>query len=1358
MAIIVNKLPIPSNEKGVAGGVATLDPNTGYIPLSQIDPSIGGQGDVLSVNNIDPDGAGNVDITTTDIPEGDNLYYSQSKFNTAFTSAIIPTTESISDLNDSLQSEASTRSGADAALSGRISVLEDDHVSLAMYGDHESRIDTLETDLPIEIQARIDDVADLQDQITAELAAREAADVALDLRIDDVETHHLHSNSYYANDGISDIQTEIDNVGTSQGKVVFVTSGSFGGSTVTFTNKVNLALVAPDVGNTITELASGRAMTIDGTSERIRVANLQVEGALTISGTKGRHIFSDCEFLGGVSIDGTTDTTATFITFDSCEFSNQNINIANLTNCTVYFNGCTFTNRRIIPTNVTSPTLIIVTECVGLNSLQTNLTSGVVLVGRTGYNDGTVKMFSSTSDYVNLGTGVITTFSGSYTELTNKPTLVTAASQLSDYNTLLLTSMKGAANGVAELDANGLIPADHLPPLALSTPYVVETIAERDALTGIETGDIAIVTDDTTPANNGNYIYDTESTTWIKLYSAESPVVSVNGLVGSLTLVTGDIEEGIGAGSEPSNLWFTDSRALNASVTTDIDHVSKAPSAATVKSYVTGITDALDTRLDSVETDALTYATITYVNNALAGKVNTTDYTAEDVLAKLLTVDGASSGLNADLLDGLDSNEFVQISGTQTITGDKYFSGVVTIDPPEYGDDSNRAATTAYVQEAISGFTPLTDIRTAVGLDSNDTWSLPTAHYIAGASVITGALSTLDDQLYSTNNVNSAQNTAVGLANDGTKSNFSSTYYVAGNSSFKAAIEALDAGLNTVAGNTPTINNLSDISNVNVAENLGDDGKYLKWDNGTSKWVASTVTIPAGYTDNDAKDTVGAMLEAGTGDVTFTYDEVTRTISTVVSVSGGINSVNGDSGPDVVLDAGEIESNYVPTNYTAGTTKIKGHLSGIDSKFATTANVNNANTWSNAQSYSAGYDLPSNDDSKKFATTAWVLDKVGSISGALSYKGTYNANTASPSLTTAVIGDVYAVSTAGSLASYPLTVGDLIIFKEDVTGGTVAQNDFNVVHQEVAVSSVQGLTGAVVIDGDNLESNYVPVGYTAANNFLDSHLAGISSSLVNKIGASSDNTLSGSNTITGNFTTTSTNNMYLASSTSVTVPTAGIDYATADTKAVNRTYLTNYAASQLLLKSNNLSELSSSPSTARTNLGLGTVATYNVGSGNNTIPVLGASGLPAVGGSSLTSLPGIDTLSDVTISSATSGQILSYNGTAWVNSAAAASPMSRATVVTITGNTNTPSAVSSGVIEVLYVCTSTSGITLDLTNIPANGNAGLKLVIKKTGAGAGQIIPKSGETIDGSSTGTDLVFQYSSITLISGGSTIWHVI
>lgn len=44
-----------------------------------------------------------------------------------------------------------------------------------------------------------------------------------------------------------------------------------------------------------------------------------------------------------------------------------------------------------------------------------------------------------------------------------------------------------------------------------------------------------------------------------------------------------------------------------------------------------------------------------YLNDQLVGKLDSTSYTAADVLAKLLTVDGSGSGLDADRLDGLTS-------------------------------------------------------------------------------------------------------------------------------------------------------------------------------------------------------------------------------------------------------------------------------------------------------------------------------------------------------------------------------------------------------------------------------------------------------------------------------------------------------------------------------------------------------------------------------------------------------------------------------------------------------------------------------------------------------------------------------
>lgn len=50
------------------------------------------------------------------------------------------------------------------------------------------------------------------------------------------------------------------------------------------------------------------------------------------------------------------------------------------------------------------------------------------------------------------------------------------------------------------------------------------------------------------------------------------------------------------------------------------------------------------------------------------------DYTAADVLAKLLTVDGAGSGLDADRLDGISSADFAQLAVANTFTANQTIS------------------------------------------------------------------------------------------------------------------------------------------------------------------------------------------------------------------------------------------------------------------------------------------------------------------------------------------------------------------------------------------------------------------------------------------------------------------------------------------------------------------------------------------------------------------------------------------------------------------------------------------------------------------------------------------------------------
>jgi len=74
---------------------------------------------------------------------------------------------------------------------------------------------------------------------------------------------------------------------------------------------------------------------------------------------------------------------------------------------------------------------------------------------------------------------------------------------------------------------------------------------------------------------------------------------------------------------------------------------------------IAALTTADDRMLDFTGTDTVavvTYATVLSNIGALASS----SYTAADVLSKLLTVDGAGSGLDADLLDGISSAAFNQ--------------------------------------------------------------------------------------------------------------------------------------------------------------------------------------------------------------------------------------------------------------------------------------------------------------------------------------------------------------------------------------------------------------------------------------------------------------------------------------------------------------------------------------------------------------------------------------------------------------------------------------------------------------------------------------------------------------------------
>jgi len=68
------------------------------------------------------------------------------------------------------------------------------------------------------------------------------------------------------------------------------------------------------------------------------------------------------------------------------------------------------------------------------------------------------------------------------------------------------------------------------------------------------------------------------------------------------------------------------------------------------------------------------------LQTALDAKLASSSYTAADVLTKIKTVDGAGSGLDADLLDGISSASFLRSNASDTASGDLTFTGFCTFD------------------------------------------------------------------------------------------------------------------------------------------------------------------------------------------------------------------------------------------------------------------------------------------------------------------------------------------------------------------------------------------------------------------------------------------------------------------------------------------------------------------------------------------------------------------------------------------------------------------------------------------------------------------------------------------------------
>lgn len=218
------------------------------------------------------------------------------------------------------------------------------------------------------------------------------------VNVDNADEFALTSNSIYVNDNIKTIQSSVDNV--TQADVIYISSGSYG-EAVTITNKYNMALTAPSVGalaSTICEILNG--VVIDGTSELVRLNNLQIKGANTQIFGVGRNRCNNIVFTGTAVQTNFIEigkNCTKFLVFTNCEFDNYcNVTVHSTFASVVYFINCNFGSCTLTLSQA-SPLQVIINNCSGFVSFPVNATyyglnvlaSGVANLTTTNINGST---------------------------------------------------------------------------------------------------------------------------------------------------------------------------------------------------------------------------------------------------------------------------------------------------------------------------------------------------------------------------------------------------------------------------------------------------------------------------------------------------------------------------------------------------------------------------------------------------------------------------------------------------------------------------------------------------------------------------------------------------------------------------------------------------------------------------------------------------------------------------------------------------------------------------------------------------------------------------------------------------------
>ena len=215
-----------------------------------------------------------------------------------------------------------------------------------------------------------------------------------------------------------------------------------------------------------------------------------------------------------------------------------------------------------------------------------------------------------------------------------------------------------------------------------------------------------------------------------------------------------------------------------------------------------------------------------------------------------------------------------------------------------------------------------------------------------------------------------------------------------------------------------------------------------------------------------------------------------------------VTSVNTQTGA-VVLSGNDLVADHTASNYTAANANIDGHLSGIDTKFGTlgTASVEDVGTTAGDLVQLDGTaKLPAVDGSQLTNLPSAPVTSVNTLTGAVVVSGddvaadhtASNYTAANANIDGHLSGIDTKFSTLGTASTQDVGTTANDVVQLDGAAKLPAVDGSQLTNLPSApVTSVNTLTGAVVVSGSDLVADHTAVNYTAANANIDGHLSGI---------------------------------------------------------------------------------------------------------------------------------------------------------------------------------------------------------------------------------------------------------------------------